>query len=520
MALAFLMSSGPAETTILAKCFVDHVEDIKKNPSYTIPLFLPLRNKGNEYSFDVIDYVNEDIEDLLKKSKYPYLSIEHLKLRFYCDGFDELAESLSENDIDRIRNSQIFKYPLLLTCRQQFVTRYLNVHSFSDVFGARIKMLKWDQDTVERYVANFCDKKKIEKTKKSNILSAIKETQDIPQLLDSPLLITMFLWFIENEDMEKDIGNISRVKLFSAWMNELAGREHSKNNLLSSEIILSIWKFTAWRVYLSRRSNEKLMKEDLLELIKDSFPDVNAENVLATFDALFEWKSDSINGTFHEQFMEYLVADLLIDACIKEKEPYPSFLQQVLRPEINRYFRGIWKEQPKKNKEIIYDAISKQYFENVGKTESDMVATRVHAIYHLCRLSSDKRSECIERAFQVENNISVLLSLYFGAIKLGKLDKEEKFYQLLQNQEYSKANRGYHLTYYADIIPDGTLPYKDDEVSDWQGTLKAIERHFENDDSDHFFLRRIDLFTMKELVIARGKTLLKKSEGWKENGLW
>lgn len=497
--------AGYGKTTTIAKCFVDHVNAVKSKPSYTIPLFLPLRNKGNDYGFDLKEYINEELKDLLKKDEYPYLNIKDLRLRFYCDGFDELAESLSERDIDRIRNSQIFKYPLLLTCRQQFVTRYLNVHNFSDVFGARIKMLKWDPDTVERYVVNFCEKKRIEEIKKNRILFAIREIQDIQQLIDSPLLITMFLWFLENEDVEKDIYNISRVKLFRSWMNELAGREHSKNNLLSSKSILDIWKFVAWHVYLSRRNNEKLMKEDLLELIDDLPLDVNADIALVTLDALFEWKSDCINGTFHEQFMEYLVADFLIDACAEEKDPYPLFLQQVLRPEINRYFRGIWKEESKNKKEKIYSAISKQYFDNAGKAEADLIATRVHAIYHLCRLDSDKRSECIERAFNLEKNISVLLSLYFGAIKLGNIDKEEEFYQLLQKEEYSKANRGYHLTYYADIIPDGTLPYKDDGISDWQGTLKAMERHFGNNDSDHFFLRRIDLFTMKELVIAREK---------------
>lgn len=498
--------AGYGKTTIIARCFSEHVERIKKNPTYEIPLFLPLRNKGSDYSFDIVEYINDEVGDLLHKEVYPYLNLQELQLRFYCDGFDELAESLTESDLDRIRKSGLFEYPLLLTCRQQFVTRYLNVHNFSDVFGVRIQMKKWDVDTVEKYITNYYEKKNIGRSDIEKIIFAIRKNTELQQLIDSPLLITMFLWFLEKDHEGKSVDEISKVELFKCLMNELATREHSKNTSLSSALILSIWEYVAWQLYLHRKNNDKLIREDLIEMISKVFSGINVEHVISTFDALFEWKSDYLCGTFHEQFMEYLVAKLLVRACINEEEPYPIFLKYVLRPEINRYFRGVCKEESKKTREIIYDSILKQYMENVGKTDSEAVAIRVHAVYHMSRLASDKRIESINRAFQAEKHISVILSLYFGAIKLGMLDKEEEFYELLKTQEYSEANRGYHLTYYADMIESGELPYIDDNFSEWQGTLRAIERHFENDDLSHFFLRRIDLFTIKELIVSRKKT--------------
>lgn len=492
--------AGYGKTTVIAKCFVDHVDFQKGNPSYTIPLFLPLKNKGNSYHFDLARFIGEEFDELLQKDPYPYLDVSSLSVRFYCDGFDELAESLSEEDIDRIRKSTIFKFPLLLTCRQQFVSRYLNVHNFSDLFGVRIQMQKWSLDTVEKYVANYCDKKGIEN--KEKILSSIRENADLQQIINSPLLTTMFLRFLENTKDTGTIKDISKVELFHSWMIELSLREHSKRELPSS-IILDVWKFTAWELYLHRIGNEKLLKEDLSSLIKKRFRTVNVNDVLATFDTLFEWKSNCLIGTFHEQFMEYLAANLLVDACLTKKEPYPDFLKIVLRPEINRYFREMWKGLPARKKTKIFDAIRKQYFDNVGKNGDDNILIRVHAVYHMCRLNDSKREEQIDRAFEVEKNISVQLSLYFGAIKLGKLDKEEEFYQLLNQEEYSNANRGYHLTYYADMIQNGTLPYTDDGCSDWQGTLKAMERHFNSGQLEHFFLWRIDLYTMKELIKER-----------------
>lgn len=497
--------AGYGKTTIIARCFSEHVERLKKNPTYEIPLFLPLRNKGSDYSFDIVEYINDELGDLLHKEVYPYLNLQELQLRFYCDGFDELAESLTESDLDRIRKSGLFEYPLLLTCRQQFVTRYLNVHNFTDVFGVRIQMKKWNVDTVEKYITNYYEKKKIDKRDIEKIIHAIRKNTELQQLIDSPLLITMFLWFLEKDNEGKNVDEISKVELFKCLMYELATREHSKNTSLSSALILSIWEFVAWQLYLHRKNNDKLIREDLIEMISEVFSGINVDHVILTFDALFEWKSDYLCGTFHEQFMEYLVAKLLVRACINKEEPYPVFLKYVLRPEINRYFRGICKEESKRRRETVYDSILNQYLENVGKTDNEAIATRVHAVYHMSRLESDKRVESINRAFQTEKNISVLLSLYFGAIKLAMIDKEKDFYDLLKVPEYSEANRGYHLAYYADMIESGTLPYVDDNVSEWQGTLKAIERHFETEDLSHYLLRRIELFTIKELIVSRKK---------------
>ena len=53
------------------------------------------------------------------------------------------------------------------------------------------------------------------------------------------------------------------------------------------------------------------------------------------------------------------------------------------------------------------------------------------------------------------------------------------------------------------MIPQDNFPYVDDETSKWEGTLKAIERHFDNSDIGHYFMRRIDLFTICEFMNSR-----------------
>ncbi len=495
--------AGYGKSTILAKCFSDHVDKARENHSYSIPLFLPLRNKGMNYKFDLGEFINDDIKDLLHKKEYPFLNISDIKLRFYLDGFDELSELLSEKDIDRIRKSQIFRYPLVLSCRQRYVYQYLNIHSFSDIFGVRIQMQKWDLDIVEKYVINFFSKKGKENQEVLTVINKIKNSEELQQLLDSPLLITMFIYYLENNLSEEYSVEISRVNLFDNWMEVLSKRESSKYNDVSSDIIMAIWENVAWKLYYARKKNESLHKNDIKSLIKELFPDISLDSAIQSLDSLFEWKSDLLNGTFHEQFMEYLVAKLLVNSTINHEKPYPDYLKIVLRPEINRYIRGIWKQKSKEEKEMIYSSITNQFFNNVGKKERDSISIRVHAAYHMSRLKTNDRCDNLDRAFEVEKDVSVLLSLYFGAIKLGMLDKEEEFYRLLQDPKYSEANRGYHLVYYNDLLKSDSFPYKDDNTVSWAGTLKAFERHFISKEIDHFFLRRIDLYTMKTLIIAR-----------------
>ncbi|MBQ8763251.1 MAG: DUF4062 domain-containing protein [Clostridia bacterium] len=502
--------AGYGKTTVLAKCFIEHVEKYLSNPTYDIPILLTLRNKGNDYHFELEQVINEELaatmDTKLKHLPYPYLDLSQIRTRFYCDGFDEMAEKLSIEDLDRIRKSDVFTRPLLLTCRYQFANRYLRDPSFSDKFGIRVRIKNWNFDTAKKYIDNYFNKRKMDTKSKSEILNSIDKNNDLQQVLDSPLLITMFLWYVDQP--QKTVSKITGTELFKNWINELATRERTKINLGGAEIsmIVDIWAYAAWFLYCHKVSGEPLgLKfDDLICYLEKRFSHFKNHINTSWFSTLFDCNNDYIIGTFHEQFMEYLVAKVLINACINKDDPYPEFLKMVMRPEINRYFRGIWLECSQTEREQIFSALYEQYIKNLNKTDLNEVLLRVHAIYHIARLDSPQRQQCIDIAFKSEDHISVLLSLYFGAIKMGNLSKEEEFYNLLTSDLcYDDANRGYHLAYYSDSIVGNELPFKDNETCEWTGTLKAFERHFNSDELGHFFLRRIDLVTMRRLIESR-----------------
>lgn len=499
--------AGYGKTTILAKCFFEHKKMFDKEQKYRFPFYLWLKNKGSDYHFNVLKYIEECFEEYLNKVSYPFLDMKSITPVFYLDGFDEIAEKLTVTEISQVKNSEIFKNPVLLTSRVQHTFRYINNYGFSDKFNICIKIEQWDKEKAYEYIRNFCKIQKKDDKYANRILDILDKNKELEDILDSPLFVTMLLWIIDNNRLTLSGTINNKVDLFQECMLEIAKRElvRADNRILSENNLVSIWSAFAWLVYRANLKRETAQTERLIaELQKKNICDFACDYKEIMFEAIFDISDKRVYGTCHEQFLEYLVAKMLCDACLSVREPYPEFLQYVVRPEINRFFRIIWQGQKDDDKKMIVENINKQYLENVVDNSEVAVSKRVHLIYHISRLETDKRKDMLDMAFKIENHISVKLSLYFGAIKMGDLNREREFFDLLStSDQYDKANRGYHLAYYADIIADMPMPFLDDNKVKWAGTLAAFMRHFKSDEKSLYFLRRIDLLTMLQLMNSR-----------------
>lgn len=504
--------AGYGKTTILAKSFFRHVEKFNREDGYEIPFYIWLKDKGCKYHFDFYKYIQECFEIYLKRKPYPYLDLNVLNIipYFYLDGFDEIAEKVSAEEVNRIVKSSIFNYPLLLTSRIQYALRYLKNFELADKFNVRIKIKKWDTEKAKKYIDNFCAIKGKDQKFIDRVYALLTDNKDLNEILDNPLLITMLLWVIEANRMDIPETISTRVELFQECFKELERRElhRAKINSFEENDLVLIWAYFSWLIYREKMDGRKAkIKPLLIELQRKYLPQYGETYNESILDVIFDTVGEYVFGTFHEQFLEFLVAKALNYACLYKKMPYPEFLKYVVRPEINRYFRAIWNENTDDEKEKVANNIFEQYLNNLGFFDNTAVSTRVHAIYHISRLNSKSREENLNRAFSIEKNTSVRLSLYFGVIKMGWLQEEEKFYNLLiENQEYNIANRGYHLAYYSDILPEGNLPFLDSGEADWSNTLKVFIRHFESKRREQYFLRRIDLVTMMQLMESRKST--------------
>lgn len=504
--------AGYGKTTILAKSFLNHVEKFNKEDGYNIPFYIWLKDKGSKYHFDFHKYIQECFERYLMRDPYPYLDLNFSNIMpyFYLDGFDEIAEKISTEEINDIVKASLFNYPLLLTSRIQYASRYMCNCDLANKFSIRIKIDRWDSEKAKKYIDNFCKIKKKGKEFTNRIYALLTDNKDLNEILDNPLLITMLLWVIEANRMDIPETISTRVELFQECFKELARRElpRAKINSVEEKDLILIWAHFSWLLYKEKLEGRKAKIKFLLRKLQtDYLPKYGESYNESIFESIFDTRGEYVFGTFHEQFLEFLVAIALNHACLYKTMPYPEFLKYVVRPEINRYFRAIWNESAEEEKGEIAKNIFDQYLNNTGISDNDAVSTRVHAIYHISRLDSKLREQNLRRAFEIEKNISVLVSLYFGVIKMGWLEEEEEFYSLLiEDSQYSMVNRGYHLVYYADIPAEGNLPFYDSGESDWSNTLKAFIRHFEEKKREQYFLRRIDLVTIMQLMESRKET--------------
>lgn len=499
--------AGYGKTTILAKSFLHHYDLFKEKKDYKVPFYLWLKNKGCNYHFNFLMYIEECFNDHLHKLKYPYLDISTITPFFYLDGFDEIAEKLTVQQVTNIKESEIFQASVLLTSRVQYVFRYINKCGFADKFNICIKVGSWDENKANEYIINFCSKQKRDKGYANRIQELLEINKELRSILNSPLFVTMLLWIIDINRMTIIETITSRVELFRECIIEIARRELTRieNVKLSEEEVIRVWSIFAWLLYKAKLMGDIPRVKTLIKEMQSRIVCDLGENYSdSLFEAIFDISNEKVYGTYHEQFLEYLVANALFYACLSTKEPYPEFLKYVVRPEINRYFRAIWEKAEKKERELVVDNIYQQYKDNLGDDSDEAVAKRVHAIYHISRLDTDKRKDMLNKIFNVEQHISVKLSLYFGVIKMGDLEREKEFFNWLNiSKEYNSANRGYHLAYYSDAIIGTHMPFADDGEVKWEGTLNAFIRHFESNKKEHYFLRRIDLLTMLHLMETR-----------------
>lgn len=223
--------AGYGKTTILAKSFLNHIEKFNDEKSYDIPFYIWLKDKGCKYHFDFEKYIQECFIKHKNKEAYPYLELKSVVPYFYLDGFDEIAEKISDEEVKNIALSTVFHYPVMLTSRRQYALRYLQNYDLSNKFNIRVKINKWNVKKAKEYIDNFCQIKGKDQRFTNSLHEMLTNNRDLSDILDNPLLITMLLWIIEANRMNIPETISTRVELFQACINEMAIRELQRSQL-------------------------------------------------------------------------------------------------------------------------------------------------------------------------------------------------------------------------------------------------------------------------------------------------
>lgn len=433
-----LGEAGSGKTTLMANCFLT-IADSAKDKQYFFPGFIWLKSMKPLSSFSIEEYLQVSCEKYLHKNVYPFFKLDGFNFVFFLDGFDELAEKLSKDELHNLYSSEIFSRPIFMTSRLQYGERYLTSNDFTSKFDCCLKLTDWTNDTSEKYIKRFCELQGKGEEFEEKIMGLLVHNHDLQDVLTSPLLITILLYVIEHNRMQIPETIRSRTQLFEECFDKLAQREietkiKAAETIPNNQDLVINWAFFAWMLYESKLMGEKSVHfSDATSKITEYIRTPIFDWPVGVNEVIFDIKANFVFDTLHEQFLEYLVAYFMEYACINDSPPYPYFLKYVMRPEINRYFRGIIKNKTEAERKMVFDRIKAVYWECAGSKTTDDILKRVHAVYHMSRLDSKNADEEINRIFNSESERAVKLSLFFGVIKKGDLARERELFDLLNN---------------------------------------------------------------------------------------
>lgn len=511
-----MMIGGPGigKSTLLVKSFLKHAKMCLEQKSNQIPFYLSLRGLGPNYHFDFDLFIKECCQQYLRKNIYPMFEESHIVHVFYIDGFDELAEQSSDIDLQKVVNSKFFSSPFIVCSRTRFAEERMECSGFASQIQILIELLQWEKERSWKYIEKFCDLR--EKTDlHDEMFRAYHETEEMKEIFENPLLLTMFLWIVEESKMILPLDVKDQVSVYDRFIDLWIKRELARagrNGLKITEnyvgMIKRAWQLTAWNIYKGRFTGEAINKVQLSEwLVSFNRGFEEVLNISVYWDFLdIRPHTEEIRGMFHEQFMEHLLAKEIISCCKEGRDPFPDFLKYEIRYEINKIIRALWTHEAREGIEKILNNLWRVYEDHLRNNDAPSIAIRNHAMYYIGRIPDPKAKEKLKVANTMERGTFVKLSIAFGLMKLEDYGIEDELFEKLKNNEvWDKANRGYHLVYYGDwILKDEEPPYLDDGTKTWGRTLKALLRHIQSREKRHVALRRIELFTIRRFIEVRG----------------
>lgn len=273
--------AGSGKSVLVSKMFLQsaHAFLTGKENIYVIPVFISLRNRGGDYHFNMLSYLEECMNEYLDKEMFPLFNLEDIHIRFFVDGFDELCETLSEEQIAHIFTSDIMRYSCLISSRLSFAHKYLLSGQTDICFQNVVKLLPWDWQIAEKYIAKFCRKNGLNIGVITDYV--IKQNEYIA-IYSTPLLLTILLWLIKESEIEPPYGVYDQALLLKKSLEFLILRElrngfyagHNKNTVLSG------WAYVAWKIYSQRNSKSDITLDRIYELAsEDRFDLLDGRNL-------------------------------------------------------------------------------------------------------------------------------------------------------------------------------------------------------------------------------------------------
>jgi len=514
---------GMGKSVTLARSFTKHARQAMRNKSFRIPFFVSLRGRGIWYHFSFERYLFECCAELLKKKMYPALYLHDVTPIFYMDGLDESAVSPTARQFLKVAASDMLNSAFVLTMRSSFARQAIGQYNpLGSKIDKHVELQRWSRIQALVFANNFFNYSG-ETANREWLLNFIKETPPNHPILESPLLLSLFLWLGVTNDIDilknKELGLASLFSWFlSSWGARELSRYNPQPNRLSQSnpeediaLLIRAWELAAWRLFSVRQERQVLGLGELQKSISGKLPRHKASIAkTAAFTSLFTIAEQSrmVTGMIHEQFLEYLIARAFVGGCLGRQFPLAEYLAHQINVDVTRFVKSMWASMSSGDLEQILRCL-KSIAKTKGHSEyPTSLMINANCVYYISRIPLPKKSQAVLRELlQGEESLYSRNGILFALVRLGDMEAEELLYQvLMQNREADRINRGLHLEYFKDSLSSpGEIPPRDDGIHEWDNTLEILLSHIESAEPRELYSRRIDILTIRTFLRSRRK---------------
>jgi len=512
---------GAGKSITLARGFRKHANRAIREKSFTIPFFVSLRGRGVWYHFNFEKYLSDCCAEFLGKKFYPAFYLHDIYPVFYMDGLDESSINPSIKQLQKLIASDMISQPFVLTMRSTFASQTIEQYiPLGSKVETHIELIRWHRTQALAFAKRFFRHAEVTANKEW-LLNFIETAPMTHPIIESPLLLALFLWLGVNTDGDvlrnEELGLAS---LFHWFLKSWASRELDRYRTVSSHILatdedvqnlISAWELAAWELFRSRLEKKMLALISLRDSIGKRLTKQNRNVVMSpAFISLFSIAEQSqiVTGMIHEQFLEYLIARAFVSGCLGGSFPLVEYLSNQINVDVTRFVKSMWALMIVKDLKSVLGRLRSIAIRKGCGTDTSSLMINANCVYYISRIPiPDEAKTVLKDLLKGESRLYSRNGILYSLVRLGDMSSEELLYKALeQNREANMINRGLHLEYFKDVLPSRrTIPPRDDGKHEWHNTLRGLISHIEATDLRALCSRRIDIFTIRSLLRARGK---------------
>lgn len=479
--ICILGDAGLGKSSLLKYYFLEQVEE-KKQVLYVHATDL---NQGES---DCAIYVKEVLDEKRKPAGGLTLLIDGIDEGFASDikGLHELL-----GKVEKV-NCEIW-----IGCRSQFYAQYAG-----NTCLRRAELCSWSDTQIDWYVYHYYNetgKPKLNETFQ-RILEGDRAMRDFTK---NPFQLSILLFLIEIP-RENPLQLKNSYALYKEFFKNWIQKEHKRgtSTLESSAVYEKLWRI-ARDLYDGRQA----------------VADTDDTAVLGLLMTDIGWDQNKIARMFyHRSFMEFLLADRVLEAMKKDAEKLTDVIRQNNRSDVDRFIKAGFEVSTYAEKNRMAEHIIEAYhsISDYGKDFSidEKFFVKNQAIYYLTRMTGMRMEpvkEFIRAAYEGEESPLMRQGIAYGAANMGMFDIALAFAKNMNPGSVEDVtNRSWTLVFYGDKAEEDPLTYVDDGSACWEKSRAARLRRISGKKPKDRAFRMFDLRILYTFFVSRG---------WKEQRL-